>query len=265
MPRLALSEREENLIRGIPSEQYLDEYFEISFGILLAGKEAPEAILPAAKAALDGDEPRLRLRGITFLARFEETRESAIDALAAWDEWARERLERLGPYFSGFSAPRGYGLAENLKIHGRGIFHGHGWGRERQRRSLHRLVGPMLRGGGWSFEAWRALLGAPLFAPDTSTPAELDGRIRDVVAEYFFGVAKDPNEPLSRRRAAITAIARAQALVFARDLGKFLKDRDLVEVTRRAQQRLQEVDRVGDLATDIALDLSMRGFLEASS
>ncbi len=266
VPRTSLGPRDLNLIEAITPSQYLDEYFEVTFAILHDGREAPVGVLSAARGALDSNEPRVRMRGIALLARFEETREEAIDALVRWDDWVNTRPGQPGHgYFDKFVAPHGYNLADIVTIHGHGLFHGHGWGREKQREHLHRLVGPMLRTKEWSLAPWRAMLGPPLLSREPPRGPELDARVRDVIAEYLFRVAKDANEPLARRRAAITAIARAQAVVFARDLGTFQRDVELKVVARQAQQRLRDVNRVGDLAVDVALELSVRGFLEATT
>lgn len=266
VPSASLGERDLRLIEKITPTQFLDDYFELAFAILHGGREVPEGVLRAAKGALDSTDPRVRLRGVAFLARFDDTREEAIEVLARWDEWVaalpdRPRDGALAP----FGPPHGYELAHNVTVYGHGLFHGRRWGREKQRERLHRLVGPMLRGKGWSIEPWRAMLGPPLLSRESPRGAELDVRVRDVIAEYLFRLAKDEDEPLDRRRAAITAIARAQAGSFARDLGKFRRHAALREVAQQAQQYLREVNRVGDLAVDVALDLGMRSFLEGAS
>lgn len=266
VPSASLGERDLRLIERITPTQYLDDYFELAFAILHGGREVPEGVLRAAKGALNSAEPRTRLRGVAFLARFDDTREEAIEVLARWDEWVAALPDRpRDGALAAFGPPHGYELAHNVTVYGHGLFHGQGWGREKQRERLHRLVGPMLRGKRWSIEPWRAMLGPPLLSRESPRGAELDARVRDVIAEYLFRLAKDEDEPLDRRRAAITAIARAQAGSFARDLGKFRRHAALREVAQQAQQYLREVNRVGDLAVDVALDLSMRGFLEGAS
>lgn len=266
VPPASLGERDRNLIEAVTPSQYLDDYFELTFAILHAGREAPGGVLPAAWGALDSPDPKVRVRGVAFLARFEETRVVAVDALARWDDWVNARpVEQGSEVWDVYLAPHGFDLTDNLRVFGHGLFHGHGWGREKQREHLHRLVGPILRKRGWSLEPWRAVLGPPLLSRSPPQGAELDARVRDVVAEYLFRLAKDASEPLARRRAAILAIGRAQATVFARDLGRFQRDAELKEVARQAQQHLRDVNRVGDLAVDVALDVSVRGFLEATS
>lgn len=266
VPSVSLGARDLSLIEAITPSQYLDDYFVLVFAILHGGREAPAGVLQAAKGALDSDDLRVRLRGVALLARFEASRGEAIDALVRWDEWVSARFgQPRNGFFDTLAAPHGFELANNVTIHGHGLFHGHGWGREKQREHLHCLVGPMLRGKGWSLDPWRAMLGPPLLSREPPRGPELDARVRDVVAEHFFRVAKDASEPLARRRAAVTAIGRAQAVIFARDLGKFRHDAELKEVARQAQQRLRDVNRVGDLAVDVALDLSVRGFLESTS
>jgi hypothetical protein len=266
VPSASLGARDLRLIEAVTPSQYLNDYFELVFAILHGGREAPVGVLQVAKGALDSNDPRVRLRGVAFLARFEASRGEAIDALVRWDEWVNARFgQPRNGFFDTLAAPHGFELANNVTIHGHGLFHGHGWGREKQREHLHCLVGPMLHTKGWSLDPWRAMLGPPLLSREPPRGPELDARVRDIVAEHFFRVAKDASEPPARRRAAITAIGRAQAVIFARDLGKFRHDAELKEVAHQAQQRLRDVNRVGDLAVDVALDLSVRGFLEATS
>jgi hypothetical protein len=262
----AVSPRDLREIDAITPPQYLTDYFELVFGILHNGQATPLGVVDAARGALVSDDPRVRMRGIALLARLDESRDEAIDALVAWPDWAAERRRaETSAYWAVFAAPHRYDLADIVTTFGRGLFFGHGWGREKQRQHLHRIVGPMLREKGWSLAPWRSMLGPPLVSRKPRRSTDLDARVRDVVAEYLYRVAKDVTESLARRRAAITAIGRMQAATFAPDLGRFQRDAELKEVARQAQQRLRDANRESDLAIDVALEVSMRSFLEEAS
>jgi hypothetical protein len=56
----------------------------------------------------------------------------------------------------------------------------------------------MLRTKEWSLAPWRAMLGPPLLSREPPRGPELDARVRDVVAEYLFRLAKDATANRSR-------------------------------------------------------------------
>jgi hypothetical protein len=247
-----LTNRDREELEVLTLDECLETQFTLIFGILIEGGRVPPFAAVAAREGLHSTDFKRRRHAVMLALRFDETRDQGLDVLR---RWVAESDATPG------QAP----LSDALSIFGRGMFYGHGWGREHLRTRLHPLIGALLRRGQWSLKLWRSLLERPLYSKAPRlTQLQIDERIRDVAAEHFMRLARSPEEPVRRRRAAVEAIATLGDAKYARDLGTLRKDPTLADAAHRAQRRLRDLDRAGHLPVDVALDLGVRAFLAAS-
>lgn len=263
VPHAQLIPRDWEHLAEIPRVAFIGMHFDLVFGLLHNGKPVPDGVLFAAQEALNADDALTRLQGIALLARFDSSRDEAIQALVRWADGVDEPRIATGVRNGG--ATSSARLARDLDVFGHGLFHGHGWGREKQRVYLAPLAGALLRHREWSLDMWRALLGPPLMSHPKPSNEEIDVRVRDIIAQHFYQLALKEDHPTPLRKAAIHAIGQMGAYMIAKDLGRFARDPDLRATARQAQQRLRDLGRVSDAAAEVLLDLGVRSFLEAVS
>jgi hypothetical protein len=203
---------DQETLQSLPVDLVLQDPF--TTGILremhVAGQELPAKLLVAAEAALAATDPRLGsaeprvfFNSFYLLSAMDQKRELAINSLAAWcsvPAWVRV-------------TPFPEKLLLLLEHSWRGIFTGHGFGRDDRARKLLPLSRAFLGQGLWPTKLWGSWLrakGTGTIPFDQLAERKLieasEEATREVLGEALLSYALDANEATQVRLAALDAI-----------------------------------------------------------